>query len=76
MDPEEVQAMVMRGMTHGEISSELCSRSPYEKGLSARIIRKFCAKHHISKPKGHELDKLVATAVEEVCNITGCLVVG
>ncbi len=39
--------------------------------VQAMGFHRFCAKHHIIKPKGPELDEIVATAVEVVGYITG-----
>ncbi len=63
---DEVGEMVLRGMTHREISEEFKGRFPNMKGLSERSIRRFCQKHGLHKPRGADLDAIVKDSVEEV----------
>ena len=64
--PSEVSNMVLKGMTHKQISEELRSRFPSARGFSERSIRRYCAEHNIHKLKGPDLDVAVRQATEEV----------
>ena len=66
MELEEVTEMVLRGMTHKQISEELQRQFPSSKGLSKRSVRRFCKEHDIHKPRGPDLDAIVSDSVEEV----------
>ena len=67
MEPNEVAGMVLRGMSHREISKELKSRFPHAvKGLSERSVRRFCQKHCLHKPCSADIDEIVRDSVLEV----------
>ena len=61
--PSKVSTMVLKGMTHKQISEELQRRFPSARGFSKRSVRRYCAEHNIHKLKGQEA---VWQATEEV----------
>lgn len=57
------------GSTYAEISEELCTKYPGQRGFSIRSVRRFCEEHGIrrsSRLSHNELRKVVATAVSQV----------
>ena len=64
--PSEVSNMVLKGMTHKQISEELHSRFPSARGFSEQRVRHYYAEHNIHKLKGPDLDVAVRQATEEV----------
>ena len=67
--PSEVSTVVLKGMTHKQISEELWRRFPAARGFSERSVQCYCAEHNIHKLKGPDLDEAVQQATEEVSSI-------
>ena len=66
MDVNEVTEMVMKGMTHRDISDVYKNRFPMKSGFSERSVRRFCKLHDLHKPSGTLLDAIVKESVQEV----------
>ena len=64
--PSEVSAMVLKGMTHKQISEELWRHFPSARGFSERSVQRYCAERNIHKLKGPDFDEAGRQATEEV----------
>ncbi len=65
-DTAELHTMVLKGMTHKDIGSEMRRRLPGRRGFSERTIRRRCSSLGIHKLRGTDLDEVVKEAVSEV----------
>lgn len=66
-EKEFIESLFEEGKTYEEVSCFLKNTYPDQRGLSVRSLKRYCAKHNISRriPQSH-VDNIVAEAVEEV----------
>ena len=65
-----IEEKLSQGLTYVDISRQIQEQYPNVKGFSIRSIERFCASHGLHKTSRlsqHELQKVVTTAVHQVC---------
>ena len=55
-----VRELVIRGVSHREISDYYQSQKPYIRGLTERSVRRYCHERSIHRISNDELDVMVA----------------